>query len=138
VLLTSLDNRPLASSRQILISASSAVTGNQPGSMPPRPKELVRYKNDPKWWTLERDAGMNDKPSGPRDVEGPVWMERNEARITLRTQARRIAVYPLDGSGKRMAALDAGHASVSNGVATIHIQAEAAQASPWYEVAADE
>jgi len=138
ILLTALDNRPLASSRQILISSSSAVTGTQPGSMPSRPKELVRYKNDPKWWTLERDSGMNDKPSGPRDVEGPVWMERNEARITLRTQARRVAVYPLDGSGKRMAALDAGRASVSNGVATIHIQADAAQASPWYEVAADE
>ncbi|MFJ9449827.1 capsular biosynthesis protein [Herbaspirillum sp. NPDC101397] len=138
VLLTALDNRPLASSRQILISASSAVTGTQPGSMPSRPKELVRYKNDPKWWTLERDAGMNDKPSGPRDVEGPVWMERNEARITLRTQARRIAVYPLDGSGKRLAALDAGRAAVSNGVATIHIQADIAQASPWYEVVTDE
>lgn len=138
VLLTALDNRPLASSRQILISASSAVTGTQPGSMPSRPKELVRYKNDPKWWTLERDSGMNDKPSGPRDVEGPVWMERNEARITLRTQARRIAVYPLDGSGKRLAALDAGRAAVSNGVATIHIQADIAQASPWYEVVTDE
>ncbi len=138
VLLTALDNRPLASSRQILVSASSAVTGTQPGSMPSRPKELVHYKNDPKWWTLERDSGMNDKPSGPRDVEGPVWMERNEARITLRTQARRIAVYPLDGSGKRLAALDAGRAAVNNGVATIHIQADIAQASPWYEVVADE
>jgi len=74
----------------------------------------------------------------PGFVETPILATVPEARITLRTQARRIAVYPLDGSGKRMAALDAGHASVSNGVATIHIQAEAAQASPWYEVAADE
>lgn len=138
VLMTALDNRPLASSRQILISASSAVTGNQPGSMPPRPKELVRYKNDAKWWTLEPDAGMNNKPSGPRDVEGPVWMERNEARISLRTQARHISVYPLDGNGKRMAALDAARVALNNGSVTIHIQADIAQASPWYEVVADD
>ncbi|MCW5299726.1 capsular biosynthesis protein [Herbaspirillum lusitanum] len=138
VLLTALDNRPLVSSRRILISASSAVTGNQSGSMPPRPKELIRYKSDAKWWTLEQDAGMNSKPSGPRDVEGPVWMERNEARISLRTQAKRISVYPLDGSGKHMTALDGNRASLNNGMATIHIQAEIGQASPWYEVVADE
>ncbi|WP_034291970.1 hypothetical protein [Herbaspirillum sp. RV1423] len=138
VLLTALDNRPLAASRQILISASSAITGNQPGSMPPRPKELVRYKSEATWWTLEPDAGMNDKPSGPRDVEGPVWMERNEARISLRTQARRISVYPLDGSGKRLAALGGNRVSLNNGLATIHVQADIAQASPWYEVVADE
>jgi len=138
VLITALDNRTLASSRQILISASSAVTGNQPGSMPPRPKELVRYKSDAKWWTLEPDAGMNNKPSGPRDVEGPVWMERNEARISLRTQAKHISVYPLDGNGKRMAALDAGRVTLNNGVVTLHIQADITQASPWYEVVADD
>lgn len=138
VLITALDDHPLVSSRHMLISASSAVTGNQPGSMPPRPKELIRYKNDTAWWTLEPDAGMTGKPSGPRDVEGPVWMERNEARIRLRSQARRIAVYPLDGSGKRLAALDTGRATLRDGVATIHLQADVAQASPWYEVVADE
>lgn len=138
VLITALDNRPIPSSRRILISAASAVTGNQPGSMPPRPKELIPYKNDANWWTLEPDAGMTNKPSGPRDVEGPVWMERNEARITLRTQAGRISVYPLDGSGKRLAALDTRRAALSNGTVMIHIQADAAQASPWYEVVADE
>ncbi len=138
VLLTALDNRPLAASRQILISASSAVTGTQPGSMPLRPKELVRYKNDPKWWTLEPDSGMKDKPSGPRDVEGPVWLERNQARISLRTQAKHLSVYPLDGSGKRMAALDNGRVTLANGMATIHIQADFAETSLWYEVVADE
>jgi hypothetical protein len=138
VLLTALDNRALAASRQILISASSAVTGTQPGSLPLRPKELVRYKNDPKWWTLERDSGVNDKPSGPRDVEGPIWLERNQARISLRTQAKRLSVYPLDGNGKRMAALGPARVTLNNGMATIQIQADFAQTSLWYEVVADE
>jgi len=38
ILLTALDNRPLASSRQILISAPNAVTGTQPGSLPATPQ----------------------------------------------------------------------------------------------------
>ena len=134
VLLTALDNRPLNASRHILISAASAVTGNQPGSLPSRPKELIRYKNAAKWWTLEPDAGMNNKPSGPRDVEGPVWLERNEARISLRTQAKRIHIYPLDGSGKRLAALDGSRVTLNNGFLTMHVQADIAQASPWYEL----
>jgi len=138
ILLTALDQRALAQSRHILISAASMVTGTQPGSMPLRPKELVHYKNEASWWTLEPDAGMNDKPSGPRDVQGPVWMERNQARISLRTDAKHIRVYPLDGSGKRLAALERSRANLNNGVVTIQIQADRAQASPWYEMVSDE
>lgn len=138
VLLTALDDRPLASSRRILLSASGAVTGNQPGSIPPRPKKLIHYKNDSQWWTLEPDTDMTGKPSGPRDVAGPVWMERSEARISLRTRAGRIIVYPLDGSGKRMAALDSNCVSLNKGMASIHIQADVSQASPWYEILAED
>jgi hypothetical protein len=138
VLLTALDNRPLASSRQILVSASGTITGNQPGSIPPRPKKLIHYKNDNQWWTLEPDADMTDKPSGPRDAAGPVWMERSEARISLRTKAKRITVYPLDGSGKRLDALDSSCVSLDKGMASIHIQADASQASPWYEILAED
>jgi hypothetical protein len=138
VLLTALDQRPIAASHHLLISASSAITGTQPGSMPLRPKELVRYKNDPKWWTLEPDSGMNDKPSGPRDVDGPLWLERNQLRLSLRTRANRLSVYPLDGSGKRMAPLDSNRVTLNNGMATLLLQAEIAQASLWYEIVADE
>lgn len=137
-LLTALDDRPLASSRRILLSASGAVTGSQPGSIPPRPKKLIHYKNDGQWWTLEPDADMTGKPSGPRDVQGPIWMERSEARISLRTRAKRITVYPLDGSGKRMAALDSNCVSLNKGMASIHIQADVSQASPWYEILAED
>jgi len=138
ILLTALDQRTLSSSRHILIAAGSAVTGTQPGSSPQRPKELVRYKNDANWWTLEPDSGMNDQPSGPRDVQGPVWLERNQLRISLRTQAKRLTVYPLDGSGQRMSALDSKRVTLVNGMATLQIQADIAQASPWYEIVADE
>jgi len=79
-----------------------------------------------------------DKPSGPRDVQGPVWLERNQVRISLRTQAKHLTVYPLDGNGQRMGALESTRVALANGMATIEIQAELAQASPWYEVLADE
>ena len=138
VLISALDNRALPASRHILISAGSSVTGTQPGSLPQRPKELVNYKNNADWWTLEPDAGVIDKPSGPRDVQGPVWLERNQVRISLRTQAKHLTVYPLDGNGQRMGALESTRVALANGMATIEIQAELAQASPWYEVLADE
>ena len=138
ILLTALDNRPLASSRQILISAPNAVTGTQPGSLPQRPKELVRYKNESQWKTLEADAADANKPSGPRDVQGPVWMERTEARVSWQTVARQVTVYPLDGSGQRMRALGTEQVTLKNGMVSVYLQAEAAQASPWYEVITNE
>ena len=138
ILLTALDKRPLASSRQILISAPNAVTGTQPGSLPQRPKELVRYKSENQWKTLEADAADAGKPSGGRDVQGPVWMERNEARISWQTLAHQLTVYPLDGNGRRMNALGNEQVTLKNGTVSVYIQAEAAQASPWYEVIANE
>jgi hypothetical protein len=56
----------------------------------------------------------------------------------LRTQAKRLSVYPLDGNGKRMAALGPARVTLNNGMATIQIQADFAQTSLWYEVVADE
>lgn len=138
IVLTALDQRPLSQSRQILISAASMVTGTQPGSKPLRPKNLVHYKNQSDWWTLEPNAGTDNKPSGSRTALGPVWMERNQARISLRTQARHLTVYPLDGRGQRLPALDGAHVVLRNGVVTIEIQTDLAHTSPWYEVVADE
>lgn len=138
ILVTALDNRKLDASRHLLISTAAAVTGTQAGSSPQRPKEIVRYKNDSQWMTLEADPGITGRPSGARDVEGPVWMERSQVQLNLRTQARRASVYPLDGSGKRMAALGANRVTLADGVLTILMQADPAEASPWYEVVADE
>lgn len=138
IVITSLDNRKLEASRHVLVSLAAAVTGTQAGSAPQRPKEIVRYKNDSQWMTLEADPGITGRPSGARDVEGPVWMERSQVQLSLRTQARRASVYPLDGSGKRMVALGANRVSLAGGVLTVLMQADAAEASPWYEVVADE
>lgn len=137
ILVTSLDNRKLDASKHLLITAAAAVTGTQAGSSPQRPKEVVRYKNDSQWMTLEADPGVSGRPSGARDVEGPVWMERSEARISLRTQAHKATVYPLDGSGKRLTALGANRVTLNGGVLVIQIQADAAEASPWYEVVSE-
>lgn len=134
VLLTALDGRPLAASRRLLLTTASADIGTQPGSMPPRPKQLMLYKGDSKWWTLEPDPTAPGRPSGSTLSSAPMWMERNEARLTLATQSKKIAVYPLDGAGRRMAPLGADRVSLAGGILSVQLQADPVQATPWYEL----
>jgi len=62
---------------------------------------------------------------------GPVWVERIEATLTLRTEAKSIKVWPLSGRGERQAAVDA---SQVDGGFVIPMQAEGQFLSPWFEV----
>lgn len=135
LLLSTLDNQPVERSRQLLLTISGAVTGTQEGSMPARPKQIVPYKGQSQWYTFERDADNPDKPSGLRDVSGPVWMERTQVQLTLPVTGT-IAVYPLDGQGTRLAAIPAQQISIKDGVATIALQASEGQTSLWYEIIA--
>ena len=136
VLLTSLDGRPIADARQLLVSVSGAVRGSQPGSLPKRPVDLVPYKGDSAFWTFEPDPSAPGQPSGSRDATGPMWVERVAAELRFATTARAATVYPLDGSGRRMAALRADQVKVEGGQLRLAIQGESAQASLWYEVVA--
>ncbi len=118
-LATSLDGRPLASSEHFLITNSSATRGTA---------EFVNYPGTADWWTLSPDPGTN-KPSGPFSVpQGAPMMERNDAVVTLRSTARRLVVYPLDGSGVRGKAIAAER--IPKGF-KIRLYAE----TPWYEIA---
>ena len=134
VLLTSLDNRPLADARQLLVSVSGAVRGTQPGSLPKRPVDLVPYKGDRAFWTFEPDPASPGQPSGSRDATGPVWVERVPAELRFASSAKAATVYPLDGAGRRLAALRADQVKVEGGQVRLPIQAESGQASLWYEV----
>jgi len=60
-------------------------------------------------------------------------MERVESLVTLRTSAAQITVYPLDGSGARLAPIETERIA---GGFRLHLQAEGQPQSPWYEITA--
>jgi len=138
MLLTSLDDQPIPDSKSLLLSMPGYTLRTQPGSDPPRPQQLVKYGNTTDWWTLEKEPNFPNKPSGNRDGGiGPVWMERVESYVTIRTAAKRLTVYPLDGAGVRMSPLPDQQIEKVDGGFRLHLQADGQPASPWYEVVAD-
>lgn len=134
VLLTALDGKPLADARQLLVSVSGAVRGSQPGSMPRRPVDLVNYGDGRDFWTFEPDPTTPGQRSGSRDTTGPVWVEQAPAELQFATTGRAAAVYPLDGSGRRLPALRADQVRLEGGQLRFPLQADIQQASLWYEV----
>lgn len=137
VLLTALDDQPLPNSRRMLLSTPGYTLRSQPGVSPPRPQQIVKYPGRSDWFTVEPDSS---KPSG--NLSGgniPNWMERVETYVTLRTNARQITVYPLDGAGGRLAALPGGEIERVTGGFRIHLQGDNPQAalSFWYEIVTD-
>jgi hypothetical protein len=134
LLITALDAQSLPDARRLLVTLGGATTGTQPGSQPLRPKGLVRHRADRDAWAIEPDPSANPTPSGPRASQPPAWVSRTETTLDLRTTARSVTVYPLDGAGKRQTPLAASLANINAGRATIKLHTAAAQASPWYEV----
>jgi len=135
VLLTALDGQDLGHSAHLLLSTPGYTLRTQPQSDPARPQALIYYPGTTDWWTLEPDPASPSKPSG--DLNGglaPAWMERVESYLTLRTAATHLTVYPLDGSGTRLAPLsDADIERLADGF-RIHLQAAGQDLSPWYEL----
>lgn len=136
ILLTPLDHRRLADSAHLLLSVAGSTLRSQPGVAPSRPQRVVNYGTATDWWTLETEPGFSSKPSG--NLNGgvqPVWMERVEAYVTLRTSAIRLTLYPLDGAGQRLLPLGDSDIERINGGYRIRLQGQAA--SPWYEIVAE-
>jgi hypothetical protein len=106
-LMTALDAKPLEKSEHLLVSL--------PGYTLRSGQKVVNYPGTTDWWTLSSD---NDRPSGAYQGGGPVLMQRMDCTMKFRA----MTVYPLDGSGKRMAALAKG--------ASVRLNAE----TPWYEL----
>jgi hypothetical protein len=133
LLLTPVDGRRLADSRRLLLSNPGYTLRSQPGASPVRPQHLVNYGSTTDWFTLEKEPAYPNKPSG--DMNGgiqPVWMERVECLVTFRTHGSALTVYPLDGTGKRLAPL--GDVERTAGGFRIHLQADGQALSPWYEL----
>ena len=118
----------------MLLSSPGYTLRTQPGSDPPRPQALVNYGSTNDWWTIEREPNFS-KPSGNLNGgQRPVWMERVESYVTLRTFAAQLTVYPLDGTGARLAPLKDQDVQRMGGAFRIHLQADGQAFSPWYEI----
>jgi hypothetical protein len=139
VLLTSLDQQPIASSTHMLLSTPGYTLRTQPDSDTSRPQQLIKYPGTTDWWTLEPEPAFPEKPSG--NLNGgstPIWMEQVESALTLRTTATKLTVYPLDGTGERLPELSAGDVQSIPGGFRIHLQGPGQNLSPWYELVADQ
>jgi hypothetical protein len=135
ILLTSLDGQPLAQSGRMLLSNPGHTLRTQPGSDPQRPQALVNYGTTKDWWTIEPEPNYASKPSGNLNGgQRPVWMERVECLVTLRTSAAALTVYPLDGAGRRLKPLAESEVERVEGGFRVRLQAEGQDFSPWYEL----
>jgi len=136
LVVTALDDKPLEESARILVSLPGATLRSQPGSDPPRPQQLVNYPGSTDWFTLEPDSP--NKPSGNLNAgSAPVWMERVEGVLGLRTRAARLVVYPLDGAGRRQEPLGETWVRREGDAFRIHLQADGQPLTPWYEIVAE-
>lgn len=132
ILLTSLDGRPLGESRRLLLSTPGYTTRTVAG----RPQKLINYPGTTNWWTLEPDPGSN-KPSGDLNRgASPVWMERVESSVQFATRAKSLRVYPLSGTGARLAPLSGDDVKPIKGGFRLHLQADGQTLSPWFEIEA--
>jgi hypothetical protein len=135
ILLTSLDGQPLAESGRMLLSNPGHTLRTQPGSDPQRPQALINYGTTKDWWTIEPEPNYASKPSGNLNGgQRPVWMERVECFVTLRTSAAALTVYPLDGAGRRLKPHAESDVERVEGGFRLHLQAEGQSFSPWYEL----
>ena len=134
IVVTALDDKPLASSAHLLVTNPGYTLGTVPGSEPARRQKFINYPGATDWWTLDPEPKFADRPSGPMGGgAAPVWMERVASTITLRSSAKALTVYPLDGAGARLPSFAAERVA---GGFQIRLQAEGQQFAPWYEVVA--
>jgi hypothetical protein len=138
LLVTPLDDQPLAQSRRWLLTLPGFTLRSQPGAQPPHPQQLVPYPGVDGWWTLEPESSYPDKPSGDLyDGQPPVWMERREALLDLHTAARGLQVYPLDEAGRRRPALEPRWLLPTESGYRLHLHAPDQAPAPWYELVFD-
>jgi hypothetical protein len=125
ILLTPVDNQPVATSKRLLLTTPGSTLRSQPG-IESRPQRIVPYPNTTDWFTVERDQPA--RPSG--DLNGgtaPTWMERTDTWITFTTDAASLHVYPLDGAGNRLEPLPI--EPVAGG-----FRFKIGETSPWFEI----
>ena len=131
LLLHSLDGATLTQSRHMLLVAPTQVMGSQPGRTPPQVQQLVPYKGDRSWWTLDPGSGS---ASSPRRATAPLWLARKVMPVRIRTTARSLTVYPLGPTGTRMDALPPQHVVPTADGHELTLNAQKGQAALWFEI----
>jgi hypothetical protein len=130
IVVSALDDQPVARSRRLLLTVPGPVWRSRrdaKGNL--RPELPVRAHRG---WTLPSETG---KPSAPlHQGEGPVWMERHPAVVSLRLVPGEIAVYPLDGAGRRLSPLPVARRAKSEERVLIDLTTADSRVSPWYEI----
>ena len=109
VLLTSIDNQPIAKSNHMLLLASSGA------------------ENTDMQWNSERTSVSDNWGSGPTTINTV------SAKLTLPLKQSPTAVYALDGCGKRMQNVDF---TLDDGCAVIEIGNQ--YSTLWYEIVVDQ
>jgi hypothetical protein len=132
ILVNTLDGADLARSRHLLLSAGTLTMGAVPGGDPERPAQIVPYEGDDRWLTLGRTSSGDAQV--PRTTQPPTWMLRIPFTLGLSARPGTPRVYPLDGSGRRGAALPSTAIRVTAAGWTIALQQSLSTASPWYEI----
>jgi hypothetical protein len=128
ILLTSLDSNPLVSSSRMLLTIPGYSLRSLPNST--LPQQIRNYPGTTDWWTIE---SSNNRPSGNLNGgNGPTYLEKVEAYLTLRTRAMSIRVTALDGAGNPLS--DITPVEAVDGGFRIHLNAN----SPWHMITAEQ
>ncbi len=135
LLMTPLDDEDLVRSNHMLVTLAGFTTGSQAGSIPKRPKVAISYlANNSGKRTLEPEPGSSGKPSGLLHGQAPTWVERTPVRFFLPYAPERVALYPLDGAGRRGQPLPIGPDLASADASVADLQQTPDDASLWYEL----
>jgi hypothetical protein len=145
VLLTALDNAPVTSSGNLLLSIPGyslrALPGpgnRQPAALTAQPQGLKYYPGTTDWWTVDAtNSPSAKKPSG--DLNGgwqPTFMERVEAYLTVHSSATSVTVLALDGAGNIIQALPESEVQAEPGGFRIHVNGDGQPQAPWFAIVA--
>lgn len=140
------DQAPIDQSRHMLWVLPGYSLGSKPGVRPAEPefltaadvgvlqqiKDAARRRGSPNRFTLASTRGKSGY--GVLAAQAPIWMERVGCVISMPHAFADVTVYPLDGTGRRLAPLSGRDARLSDGVLTVHLQAAGQPLSPWYEL----
>jgi len=154
VLVTTLDNRQVDSSRRLLITvpgyarrALPAPGDQAPDAASAAPQDLVAYLNATGWWTIDPKnaiptwgswVGKTPPAGNMGSGYAPTFMERVECWLTLRTNSTSISVAPLDGAGNPAGALPDSEVQAVAGGYRIHLNGDGQTMAPWFAVTSEQ
>ena len=137
VMVQSLDEKPVSSSRHLLVAVPRPLTGSLVTNAQARPQRRIPYRSEAGKWTLEPLAGGDSEPSASRASRGPVWIQSQTVKLQLSTQHARGTVYPLTHQGQRMQPLGDNAVFIGPNGLEMKLNPSVAPTALWYEIVFD-